>query len=71
MKLPSDELVELLGKLANVELYAIFMAPTEKFQGPSTPEGDKLLADHLSFCSPCRTRTLYSPQDRSTTTRIA
>jgi uncharacterized protein len=46
---PSAELQELLGKLANLELFAIFMTPTEKFQSPYTPEGDKLLVDHLNF----------------------
>jgi uncharacterized protein len=49
MSQPSAELQELLDKLANLEIFAIFMTPTEKFQSPFTPEGDKLLADHLKF----------------------
>lgn len=49
MTQPSAELQELLGKLANLEVFAIFMTPTEKFQSPYTPEGDKLLASHLRF----------------------
>ena len=49
MTQPSAELQELLGGLANLEVFAIFMTPTEKFQSPYTPEGDRLLTAHLRF----------------------
>jgi uncharacterized protein YciI len=45
----SAELQELLGKLGKLEVFAVFMTPTEKFQSPYTPEGDKLLVEHLRF----------------------
>jgi uncharacterized protein len=43
------ELQEQLAKMASIELFAIFMVPTEAFQSPLTPEGGKLLAAHLRY----------------------
>jgi hypothetical protein len=59
-------LQELLGRLANLEVFAIFMAPTEKFQRPYAPESDKLLVDHLKFLFTLQTRMRCSRRDLST-----
>jgi uncharacterized protein YciI len=45
----SPEMQELLGKLAFIQLWAIFMKPTDLFQSPQTPEGSVLMVEHLRY----------------------
>jgi uncharacterized protein len=45
----APELQEQLSRMANVELFAIFMTPTDRFQSPLTHEGGRLLAAHLRY----------------------
>jgi uncharacterized protein YciI len=43
-------LEEVLARLANIELFAVFMTPTEAFQGPlASPEGRRMLTAHLEY----------------------
>ena len=43
-------LEEILAGLANIELFAVFMRPTEAFQGPfASEEGRRLLTEHLQY----------------------
>lgn len=43
-------LEELLAGLANIELFVVFMRPTEAFQGPfASEEGRRLLTEHLQY----------------------
>ena len=43
-------LEEMLAGLANIELFAVFMRPTEAFQGPlASPEGRRMLTEHLEY----------------------
>ena len=43
-------LEEILAKLANIELFAVFMRPTEAFQGPlASEEGRRMLTEHLQY----------------------
>jgi len=43
-------LEEMLAGLANIELFAVFMRPTEAFQGPlASAEGRRMLAAHLQY----------------------
>jgi uncharacterized protein YciI len=46
--LPPD-LQQLLARAAKIELFAIFMTPTDKFQSATTPEGAVLLIAHLKY----------------------
>lgn len=49
LKKLSPELQEQFGRLAEIELYAIFMTPTDKYQNMTTPEGDAMLTAHLRY----------------------
>jgi uncharacterized protein YciI len=41
---------EVLARLANIELFAVFMRPTEAFQGPlASAEGRRMLTAHLEY----------------------
>jgi uncharacterized protein YciI len=43
-------LEEIMASLANIELFVVFMQPTEKFEGPlASEEGRRLLIDHLLY----------------------
>jgi uncharacterized protein len=43
-------LEEMLARLANIELFAVFMRPTEAFQGPlASAEGRRMLTEHLEY----------------------
>jgi len=43
-------LEEVLARLANIELFAVFMRPTEAFQGPlASAEGRRMLTKHLEY----------------------
>jgi uncharacterized protein YciI len=43
-------LEEILAGLANIELFAVFMKPTEAFQGPlASAEGRRMLTEHLEY----------------------
>src|SRR5262249_50093731 len=43
-------LEEILASLANIELFAVFMRPTEAFQGPlASAEGRRMLTAHLQY----------------------
>jgi uncharacterized protein YciI len=43
-------LEEIVASLANIELFAVFMRPTEAFQGPlASAEGRRLLTEHLQY----------------------
>ena len=43
-------LEEIVAGLANIELFAVFMRPTEAFQGPlASAEGRRMLAAHLQY----------------------
>lgn len=43
-------LEEMLVGLANIELFAVFMRPTEAFQGPlASAEGRRMLTEHLQY----------------------
>jgi uncharacterized protein YciI len=43
-------LEEILASLANIELFAVFMRPTEAFQGPlASAEGRRMLTEHLEY----------------------
>ena len=46
--LPPD-LQQLLARAAKIELFAIFMTPTDKFQSATTPDGAALLIAHLQY----------------------
>ena len=46
--LPPD-LQQLLARAAKIELFAIFMTPTDKFQSATTPDGAVLLIAHLKY----------------------
>jgi uncharacterized protein YciI len=48
MELPPD-LQQLLARAAKIELFAIFMTPTDKFQSATTPDGAALLIAHLKY----------------------
>jgi uncharacterized protein YciI len=44
------DLEEILASLANIELFVVFMRPTEVFQGPlASEEGRRLLTEHLQY----------------------
>lgn len=43
------ELQDLLSRLASIELYAIFMQPTNAFQTPDTADGAAALTEHLKY----------------------
>jgi uncharacterized protein YciI len=44
------DLEEILASLANIELFAVFMRPTEAFQGPlASAEGRRMLTEHLEY----------------------
>ena len=43
-------LEEIVAGLANIELFAVFMRPTEAFQGPfASEEGRRMLTEHLLY----------------------
>jgi uncharacterized protein len=43
-------LEEILASLANIELFVVFMRPTEAFQGPlASAEGRRMLTEHLQY----------------------
>jgi uncharacterized protein YciI len=43
-------LEEILASLANIELFVVFMRPTEAFEGPlASEEGRRLLTEHLQY----------------------
>ena len=43
-------LEEILASLANIDVFAVFMRPTEAFQGPlASEEGRRLLTEHLQY----------------------
>jgi uncharacterized protein YciI len=43
-------LEEILAGLANIELFAVFMKPTEAFHGPlASAEGRRMLTEHLEY----------------------
>ena len=43
-------LEEILAGLANIELFAVFMRPTDAFQGPlASAEGRRMLTEHLQY----------------------
>jgi uncharacterized protein YciI len=44
-----SNLEQLRARTANIALFAIFMRPTDDFQGPETPHGAALLAEHLQY----------------------
>lgn len=44
-------LAELVRALPRIELYAVFMRPTDRFEGPRTPNGAETLRQHLLFLS--------------------
>jgi uncharacterized protein YciI len=46
--LPPD-LQQLLARAAKIELFAIFMTPTDKFQSATTPDGAVLLTAHMKY----------------------
>jgi uncharacterized protein YciI len=48
MELPPD-LQQLLARAAKIELFAIFMTPTDKFQSATTADGAALLIAHLKY----------------------
>jgi uncharacterized protein YciI len=43
------ELQQLLARAAKIELFAIFMTTTDKFQPATTPDGAVLLTAHLKY----------------------
>ena len=43
------ELEELLARLPNIELFSIFMKPTDQFQSPLSEAGRPLLVAHLTY----------------------
>jgi uncharacterized protein YciI len=44
------DLEEIVAGLANIELFAVFMRPTEAFQGPfASEEGRRMLTEHLLY----------------------
>ena len=55
-------LEELLDGLPKIELFAIFMQPTDAFRGPfASPEGRRLLTEHLLYLFELqRIGTLYA-----------
>jgi uncharacterized protein YciI len=43
------ELQQLEARMAKIQLFAIVMRATDKFQSPQTAEGAALLAEHLGY----------------------
>ena len=45
----SRTLADIIVNLPRIQLYAVFMRPTEAFQSPRTPEGAETLRQHLLY----------------------